>query len=112
MSPATVVLTRCTDYNSSELIATLQKQFELLGGLNKFISRGDKVLLKPNFISPKSRRHAAQTDPAVIIETAKLLIDFGAKPFVGDSPAWTDTFQCVKKLKLEEPLKKLAVPIK
>ena len=112
MSPATVALTQCTDYNPTELTKALQKQFELLGGLGKFIKRGDKVLLKPNFIAPKSRRQATQTDPAVIIEVAKLLIDFGAKPFVGDSPAWADTFQCIKRLKLEEPLKKLAIPVK
>jgi uncharacterized protein (DUF362 family) len=68
--------------------------------------------LKPNFITPKSRRHATQTDPAFITEMARLLKDFGAKPFVGDSPAWSSAFNCAKVLKLDEPLKKLDVPIK
>jgi uncharacterized protein (DUF362 family) len=112
MPNPTVILSRCSDYSQTRIAEALQKQFELLGGLEKFVRPGDTVLLKPNFIAPRSRRHATQTDPAVIIETARLLKDFGAKPFVGDSPAWSNIFTCVKALKLKEPLKKLSVPVK
>jgi len=112
MTSPKVILSRCTDYTPTKITEAIQKHFELLGGLRKFITPGDTVLLKPNFIAPRSRRHAAQTHPAVIIETARLLKDFGAKPFVADSPAWSNTFACVKALKMEESLKKLSVPIK
>ncbi len=112
MQNTRVTLTRCSDYSSPAIAEALQRQFTLLGGLQKFVKASDSVLLKPNFIAPKSRRHAVQTDPAVIIETAKLLKDFGAKPFVADSPAWSNVFTCVKKLKLQEPLRKLGVPVK
>lgn len=112
MTNATVALTRCSDYSQAKITAGLHRQFELLGGVGKFVSRGDKVLLKPNCIAPKSHRWATQTDPAVILAVAKLLKDYGAKPFVGDSPAWSNIFACVKALKLEEPLKKLGVPVK
>ncbi len=107
-----VTLIRCSDYSRPEFSDSFARQFELLGGLEKFVSRGDSVLLKPNFISPKSRRHATQTHPAVIIETARLLKDFGARPFVGDSPAWSNVFACIKALGLDEALKKLSVPVK
>ncbi|MHC4130675.1 MAG: DUF362 domain-containing protein [Planctomycetota bacterium] len=107
-----VVLTQCDDYKSDGLARALKRQFDLLGGLDKFVKPSDTVLLKPNFIAPKSRRRAVQTDPAILIETAKLMKDFGAKPFVGDSPAWSDVYHCARKLKLEEPLKKLGVPVK
>lgn len=107
-----VILSRCSDYSPPGIAEALQKQFELLGGLEKFVTPGDTVLLKPNFIAPRSHRHATQTDPAVILETARILKDFGAKPFVGDSPAWSNVFTCVKALKLEEPLKKLSVPVR
>jgi uncharacterized protein (DUF362 family) len=112
MSNPIVTLTRCDDYNQSAIAEAIEKHFDLLGGLEKFVSHGDSVLLKPNFIAPRSRRHATQTDPAVILETARLLKDFGARPFVADSPAWTDTFDCVKALKLDESLKELAVPVR
>jgi uncharacterized protein (DUF362 family) len=107
-----VTLTRCGDYNRKAVAEAIEKHFNLLGGLEKFVKPGDSVLLKPNFIAPRSRRHATQTDPAVILETACLLKDFGARPFVADSPAWSDTYACVKALKLDEPLKELAIPVK
>ena len=112
MPNPTVILSRCSDYSQTSIAEAIERQFKLLGGLEKFVRPGDTVLLKPNFIAPRSRRHATQTDPAVIIETARLLKDFGAKPFVGDSPAWGNVFTCVKALKLEEPLKKLSVAVK
>jgi uncharacterized protein (DUF362 family) len=107
-----VTLTRCGDYSRPEIAEAIEKHFNLLGGLQRFVKPGDSVLLKPNFIAPKSRRHATQTDPAVILETARLLKDFGARPFVADSPAWSNTFACVEALKLDGPLKQLSVPVK
>ncbi len=107
-----VALTRCDDYDPPKITDAIKRQFNLLGGLEKFVRPGDAVLLKPNFIAPKSRRHATQTDPAFIIEMARLLKDFGAKPFVGDSPAWSTAIGCAKVLQLVEPLKKLDVSIK
>jgi uncharacterized protein (DUF362 family) len=107
-----VTLTRCRDYSRPAIAEAIEKHFNLLGGLERFVKPGDSVLLKPNFIAPRARRHAAQTDPAVILETARLLKDFGARPFVADSPAWSNVFACVKVLKLTEPLKKMSVPVK
>jgi uncharacterized protein (DUF362 family) len=107
-----VALTRCTNYSEAQVFEAIARQFELLGGVEKFVKRGDSVLVKPNLIAPKSRRCATQTDPAIILETVRLLKDFGAKPFVGDSPAWGNVFGCVRALRLEEPLKKMAVPVR
>jgi uncharacterized protein (DUF362 family) len=107
-----VALTRCSDYGGGRISEAIARQFELLGGVEKFVRRGESVLLKPNFIAPRSRRCATQTDPAVILEVAKLLKDFGAKPLVGDSPAWSNVFACVKALRLEEALKRLSVPVR
>jgi uncharacterized protein (DUF362 family) len=112
LSRSTVTLTRCADYTPENLREAIARHFELLGGLGRFVKPGDTVLLKPNFIAPKSRRHATQTDPAVILETARLLKDFGARPFVGDSPAWGNVFACVRALRMADELKELGVPVK
>jgi uncharacterized protein (DUF362 family) len=109
---AKVILTRCNDYSAEKVSACLEKQIELLGGLDKFIKKGDSVLLKPNFIAPRPAQFATQTNPAVIIEIAKLVKDFGARPFVADSPAWADVKTCAGALGLIEPLRKLNVPLK
>jgi uncharacterized protein (DUF362 family) len=113
MPSAKVALVRCEDYEPARVGDAVQRQFELLGGLGTFVKRGDTVLLKPNFITPRSHRHsAAQTHPAVIVEVARLLKDYGARPFVADSPAWANAAICARVLGLAEPLGRLGVPLR
>lgn len=112
MNQVKVSLIKCPDYNERTVEAALMKHFELLGGIDSFVSRGDKVLIKPNMIAPRPAECATQTDPAVIVGLAKLLVDYGAKPFVGDSPAWANTMACAKAIGIIEPLKKLGVEIR
>ena len=109
---AKIAVVKCCDYDEAKLGEALARQFDLLGGLEKFIKPGETVLIKPNLIAPKPRKQATQTDPAVILVLARLLKDFGARPFVGDSPAWGDVFSCAKILELDEPLRKLGVPLR
>ncbi|MBN1505485.1 MAG: DUF362 domain-containing protein [Sedimentisphaerales bacterium] len=113
MPSASVVLTRCNDYDHGRVAQAVRRQLDLLGGLDRFIKRGDTVLIKPNFIAPRSHRvSAAQTHPAVILEVARILKDFGARPFVADSPAWANAAACARALELVEPLRQLGVPLK
>jgi uncharacterized protein (DUF362 family) len=112
MARVKVSLTRCSDYDPVSIQAAILKHFNLLGGIGTFISKSDKVLIKPNMIAPKPAECAVQTDPVVIIELAKILLDFGAKPFVADSPAWANTAACAEAIGIVEPLKKLGVPIR
>lgn len=113
MSSATVALTQCRDYEPDRVARSIRRQLELLGGLERFVKHGDSVLLKPNFIAPRSHREApAQTHPVVILEAAKLLKDFGARPFVADSPAWANAATCARVLELTEPLQRLGVPLR
>ncbi len=108
----TVAVTRCESYEGGEIGEAVERQFALLGGVERFVKRGDRVLLKPNFIAPRSRRHATQTHPAVVLAVARVLKDLGARPFVGDSPAWANVYACVRRLKLDKELARLGVPVR
>jgi uncharacterized protein (DUF362 family) len=112
MGKEKVSIIRCADYNGQMVQNAILKHFELLGGLPRFVARGDKVLIKPNMIAPRPAECAVQTDPVVIIELVKILLDFGAKPFVADSPAWSDAAACAEVLGIVEPLKKLSVGVR
>jgi len=109
---ATVAVTRCCDYGQDTVAQAIEKQFLLLGGIDRFVSRGDSVLLKPNFIAPKPRALAVQTDPSILLEVARIVKDCGAEPFVADSPAWSDAKACVNALGFDEQLRKLGVPVR
>ena len=108
---ATVNLTAAADYSEQAVTAAIEKQFDL-AGLSKIIARCDSVLVKPNFITPSPPDQSAQTHPAVILAVVKAIKDLGAKPFIGDSPAWSTVEKCISSLGLTEPLQKLDVPFK
>jgi len=106
-----VAVVGCGNYETTSVTDAVERIFSLLGGGNKFISRSDRVLLKPNFIIPAGPERAVQTDPAVILALAKTVIDFGAKPFIADSPAWHNVRASIRSLQLDKPLKKLGVDV-
>jgi uncharacterized protein (DUF362 family) len=54
--------------------------------MESFVSPGDRVLLKPNMLSPKSPEKAVTTHPAIVREVILLVREAGGIPFVGDSP--------------------------
>ena len=108
-SKAIVAITHCDNYTHDAVETAIAKQFDLLGGISTFVSRGDKILIKPNLIAPVERTTPAQTDPEVIFATAKLLKDFGAEPFVADSTAWGTVAECLEKLELDKRLDAIGV---
>jgi uncharacterized protein (DUF362 family) len=110
-SKATVALIRCPDYEPDRVQAALRESLDALGGLGKFVKKGEKVLIKPNLISPLPREKAGQTDPEMIVQLAIMLKELGAKPFVGDSPAWGRITDCIGILGIGERLKWLGVPV-
>ncbi|MFW6113780.1 MAG: DUF362 domain-containing protein [Actinomycetota bacterium] len=64
----------------------VRKALELLGGISRFVSEGDKVLVKPNICSAKSSDTGAVTDPELVAEICGLAAGEGAEVSVGDSP--------------------------
>ncbi len=107
-----VALVRCCSYDQDQVNEAIDMILDSLGGLERFIKPQQQVLIKPNFIAPRPSRHATQTHPAVIIAIARIIKDYGARPFIADSPAWSTAFECARVLKLDEPLKYLGVPIR
>ena len=76
----------CETYQEEKLRAALSQAIEDLGGFAPYIDPGDRVLLKVNLLLSKGADSAATTHPAFVRELAKLLIEYGAKVVIGDSP--------------------------
>ena len=73
---------------SGDLRESVQRVIASLGGLGKSISRGDKVLVKPNFNSPDP--FPASTDLAFLRIVIELLQDAGAKVMTLLNVAYAD----------------------
>jgi len=110
-SRAVVALGQARSYDASTIRSTIRNVIELIGGWDKFIRTGDRVLVKPNCISGAPPEQPAQTHPAVILEVCRELLDFGARPFVGDSPAWGSLTGNLHRLGILDDLARLQVPV-
>jgi uncharacterized protein (DUF362 family) len=68
--------------------ATVNKAIDLLGGIERFIKPGDRVLIKPNVGFAKAPSLGATTNPELIAEVAKLCYARGGakQVFVTDNP--------------------------
>lgn len=106
-----VAVKSCRGYDSEQVYSSILKQFELLGGLGRFIRPSQRVLIKPNLIVPRPPQVPAQTHPEVIYAAARIVKDFGATVLVGDSPAWSNTRGCLKALGVDQRLESLGVQI-
>ena len=80
------------NYEQSEIDAAILRAFEHFGGVHKFVSKGDKVLLKVNLVSGHDVERRVTTDPSIVRAAAKLVIEAGATPFIADSPG-IDSFK-------------------
>ena len=82
-----VSITRCEDYAPTNVLSAVKEAVELLGGMEKFVQPGQKVLLKPNLLSARPPESAVCTHPSVVEAIASLATEVGGRCFVGDSPS-------------------------
>ncbi|MBC7363751.1 MAG: DUF362 domain-containing protein [Candidatus Aminicenantes bacterium] len=62
--------------------AITREAIRALGGMNKFISRGDKVLIKPNIGWDRTPEMAACTNPQVVKALVEMAYQAGAKEVI------------------------------
>ncbi|MBN2430428.1 MAG: DUF362 domain-containing protein [Acidobacteria bacterium] len=60
----------------------VRQALQKLGGMQRFIARGDVVLLKPNIGFNRMPQQAANTNPDVVREIARQVLDAGARKVI------------------------------
>lgn len=79
-----VSLKRCETYEPEAVSEAVRAVLDPLGGMQAYVSPGQRVLLKPNLLAPKP---LTPTEPSLIVAVAKQVREAGAQPIVGDSCA-------------------------
>ncbi len=83
----TVVLIPIDTYDQAAVDAAVARGVALLGGMEQFIHREEKVLLKPNLLARSLPQKAITTHPAVFSAVCRLLREEGYQHVCyGDSP--------------------------
>lgn len=82
----TVSIVPCDDYTEQRITASVRRCVDLLGGMDKFVRPGQRVLLKVNLLTAAAPEKAVTTHPAVVLALARLVREAGGTAVVADSP--------------------------
>ncbi|MDZ7315152.1 MAG: DUF362 domain-containing protein [candidate division KSB1 bacterium] len=79
---------------------------EALGGMSRFVSKGDRVLLKPNIGWDRIPEQGATTNPQLVASVVRLCLEAGAKSVkVADRPC-NNALRCYRRSGIETAVKK------
>lgn len=79
-----VSLVRCETYSEKEVAGAVSKALAHIGGIKKFVRRGNKVLLKVNLLTGTAPEAAVTTHPEVVRAMIREVRYAGGIPLVGD----------------------------
>ena len=79
-----------------------------LGGMQQFVKKDEKVLLKVNLLSAKGPEKAVTTHPDFVRAVAMAVREAGAEPYIGDSPSGSFSKRNLKKAYRRSGLENLA----
>lgn len=77
--------------------ALVRKAVDALGGMGRFVSRGDVVVVKPNIGWDRTPIHAANTNPKVVAEVVRLALDAGARRVVVTDASCNEPNRCFQR---------------
>ncbi len=83
---ARVYIGRCRSYEQAGVDVAVGEAIAALGGIERFVQPGQRVLLKPNLLLLKGPETAICTHPAVVQAVAMLVREAGGQPLIADSP--------------------------
>ena len=84
---SSVSIVKCKDYDEEKVIVALRESIHLIGGMQTFVNKGSRVLLKPNLLYGRSPERAVTTHPSILKGMIQLVREVGGVPFIGDSPS-------------------------
>ncbi|HEV2400681.1 MAG TPA: DUF362 domain-containing protein [Candidatus Sulfotelmatobacter sp.] len=84
---------------------------EALGGMRRFVSRGDVVLVKPNIGWDRTPEQAANTNPAVVAEVVRECLNSGAKRVVVTDVSCNEPRRCFQRSGIAEAAQKAGAEV-
>lgn len=107
-----VVIMGCESYESNLVYEKLKTAIDLLGGIEAFVSKEEKVLLKPNLLRGRSPETATTTHPAVFEAMIRILKEHQIDDlFYGDSPGFGSPVGAAKESGLTQIAENYQVPM-
>ena len=89
----------------------VKKAVEAMGGMKRFVSRGDVVVIKPNIGWDRMPVHAANTNPEVVASLIRLAYDAGAKTVRVADGSCNDANRCFQRSGIWKASSKLGADV-
>lgn len=89
---------KCPDYSGDKVYNAVKSAFDRLGGIDKYVKQGMKVLIKPNLVMKKSPEEAATTHPSVVEAVARIAAEAGGIVVIADSPGGINTERTLRSI--------------
>lgn len=89
----------------------VRKAVEELGGMSRFVKKGDIVVLKPNISWDRVPEQAATTNPEVVAEVVKLCLEAGAKKVKVFDRTLNEPRRCYKRSGIEKAAKEAGADV-
>ena len=80
----TVSIIKCDDYK--RCYDGVKRALELIGGIEKYVHKGDRVVIKPNLVSKKRPESAVTTNPAFVNAVVRIAEEAGGIVTIAESP--------------------------
>lgn len=80
----------------------VQRALEELGGIRRFVSRTDVVIVKPNIAWDRTPEQAANTNPLVVAEVVRQCWEAGAKKVIVTDVSCNDPNRCFQRSGIAE----------
>jgi len=108
-SPVSIV--KCQNYDERLVLSGLRRAIDLIGGIQTFVKRGDRVLLKPNLLYGKAPEKAVTTHPSIIRGVIQIIREEGGFPFLGDSPGMGSALEVAERAGIKRIADAMDCPI-
>ncbi len=76
---------------------TTRAAVEALGGMDLFVNKGEKVVVKPNMAWDRTPEYAANSNPAVVAEVVKMCLESGASQVLVFDRSVNDPRRCYEQ---------------
>jgi uncharacterized protein (DUF362 family)/Pyruvate/2-oxoacid:ferredoxin oxidoreductase delta subunit len=108
---SSVSIVKCKDYDEEKVLSALRQAIDLIGGIQAFVNRGSRVLLKPNLLYGKPPEKAVTTHPSVVRGMIQIVREAGGVPFIGDSPSIGGLMRTAEKAGIKAVADEMKCPL-